>query len=177
MDQSNTSDFAEDIIGARNYANSSLNPEALKHQSFPFPYTSLSGERKNFKRAANRGRKGSRVLSSRTYPLKSSESTVRGLRSRSVADKSPSDAMQTQREWAVKKPTGDPVDTPLKPTAKRIRRKKTTESGPDDELLKIPKGIRYFLNRINFQQSFLQVYESEGWKNQRFATSLFTFHL
>ena len=172
IDKSNTSGYAEDITETQKYAN----PERANRGSFPFPHTTLLGERKTFKRAANRGRKYSWATSSRTYHLRSSDS-ARVLRSRSVADKSPSDAMQTQRERAVKKPTGDPVDTPLKPTAKRIRRKKTTESGPDDELLKIPKGIRYFLNRINFQQSFLQVYESEGWKNQRFATSLFTFHL
>ncbi|VAH09347.1 unnamed protein product [Triticum turgidum subsp. durum] len=169
MDKSNTSGCAaEDIIETRNYANSSLNPEALKHQSFPFPYTSLSGERKNFKRAANRGKKGSRVLSSRTYPLKSSESTVRVLRSRSVADKSPSDAVQTSTERAAKKPPSDSVDTLVKPAAKRIKRDRDrpTKGGPDDELSKIRKRIRYILNRMNYHQSFLEAYASEGWKNQ-----------
>ncbi|XP_073356654.1 homeobox protein HAZ1 isoform X1 [Aegilops tauschii subsp. strangulata] len=166
MDKSNTSGCAEDTIETRSYANSSLNPEALKHQSFPFPYTSLSGERKNFKRAANRGRKGSRVLSSRTYPLKSSESTVRVLRSRSVADKSPSDAVQTPTERAAKKPPSDSVDTLVKPAAKRIKRDRPTKGGPDDELSKIRKRIRYILNRMNYHQSFLEAYASEGWKNQ-----------
>jgi len=175
MDKSNTSGCAEDTIETRSYANSSLNPEALKHQSFPFPYTSLSGERKNFKRAANRGRKGSRVLSSRTYPLKSSESTVRVLRSRSVADKSPSDAVQTPTERAAKKPPSDSVDTLVKPAAKRIKRDRPTKGGPDDELSKIRKRIRYILNRMNYHQSFLEAYASEGWKNQRFATSLFMY--
>lgn len=170
MDKSNTSGSAENITETQRHAN----PERASRGSIPFPHTTLLGERKNFKRAANRGRKYSRASSSRTYPLRSTEST-RVLRSRSVADKSSSDAMQTLTERAAKKPTGDSVDTPLKPTAKRIRRRKTTESGPDDELLKITKGIRYFLNRINFQQSFLEVYTSEGWKNQRFAASLFTF--
>ncbi|KAM3345577.1 hypothetical protein ACQJBY_020209 [Aegilops geniculata] len=161
MDKSNTTGCAENITETQKYAN----PEIANRGSFPVPHTSLSGERKNFKRAANRGRKYSRLSSSRTYPLRSSEST-RALRSTSVAEKSPSDAMQALTERAAKKPTRDSVDTPPKPAAKRIRRKETTESGPDDELLKVPKRIRYFLNRINFQQNFLQVYASEGWKNQ-----------
>ena len=102
MDKSNTSGCAaEDIIETRNYANSSLNPEALKHQSFPFPYTSPSGERKNFKGAANRGRKGSRVLSSRTYPLRSSKSIFMVVHFRSVVDKSLIDVVQTPTERAM----------------------------------------------------------------------------
>lgn len=119
MDKSNTSGYAEDITETQKYAN----PERANRGSFPFPHTTLLAERKNFKRAANRGRKYSWASSSRTYHLRSSDST-RVLRSRSVANKSPSDAMQTQRERAVKKATGDSVNTPLKPTSKRIRRKK-----------------------------------------------------
>ncbi|XP_037408775.1 homeobox protein HOX1A-like [Triticum dicoccoides] len=151
MDKNNICGSAEDIIETPNFANCSLHPETLeKCHGFPFPYTSLSGERKNFKRAANRGRKGSRVLLSTTYPLRSSENTRRVLRSRSVADKSPIDAAQTPTERA----------------AKKTKRDRPTKTGPNDGLSKLRNRIRNISSRMNYQKHFIEVYASEGWKKQ-----------
>ena len=80
------------------------------------------------------------------------------------------------RSRAAKKPPGNSKDTLVKPTPKRIRRKRPTKSGPnDDELSKIRKQITYFCNRISYRQTFCEAYENEGWKNQRFTTSLFMY--
>ncbi|XP_044445024.1 homeobox protein HOX1A-like [Triticum aestivum] len=167
MDKNNICGSAEDIIETPNFANCSLHPETLeKCHGFPFPYTSLSGERKNFKRAANRGRKGSRVLLSTTYPLRSSENTRRVLRSRSVADKSPIDAAQTPTERAAKKPLCDDVHTLVKPSGKRTKRDRPTKTGPNDGLSKIRNQIRNISSRMNYQKHFIEVYASEGWKKQ-----------
>jgi hypothetical protein len=79
------------------------------------------------------------------------------------------------RSRPAKKPPADSMDTLVKPTAKRIRRKRPTESGPEHELSKIRKQIKYFFNRISYHQTFLEAYTRKGWKNQRFATSLFMY--
>ena len=170
MDKNNISGSAEDIIETPNFANCSLHPETLeKCHGFPFPYTSLSGERKNFKRAANRGREGSWVLLSTTYPFRSSENTSRVLCSRSVADKSPIEAELTPTERAAKKPLCDDVHTLVKPSGKRTKRDRPTKTSPNDGLSKIRNRIRNISSRMNYQKHFLEVYASEGWKKQRFV--------
>jgi hypothetical protein len=174
MDKSTDPGPAEDILESGNNANSSQNPETVKHQNFPYTSQSM-GQRRNYKRAANRGKKGSRVLASKNNPLKSSDSTVRVLRSRSVEEKSPSDSVHTLTEKAANKPPGDPVNTLVKPAAKKIKKGKPTKKSSDDEFSKIRQRIRYRLNRMNYEQSLLEAYASEGWKRQRFVLSLFTY--
>ncbi|XP_044445230.1 homeobox protein HOX1A-like [Triticum aestivum] len=71
------------------------------------------------------------------------------------------------RSRPAKKPPADSVDTLVKPTTKRIRRKRPTERRPDDdELSKIRKQIKYFFNRISYHQTFVEAYTRKGWKNQ-----------
>ena len=95
MDQSNTSGFVEDIIEIHNHANSSMNPEALKHK--------WAGNRgsKVFRVLSSRGSKVFRVLSSRTYPLRSSKSIFTVVHFISVVDKSLIDVVQTPTERAM----------------------------------------------------------------------------
>ncbi|KAM0862295.1 hypothetical protein ACQ4PT_045357 [Festuca glaucescens] len=165
MDKSTAPGPAEDILEDGNHANSSQNTETFKHQSFPYTSQSL-GERRNYKRAANRGRKGSRVSSSRNYPFSSSDSTARVLRSRSVEEKSPSDSVHTLIEKAAKKPPSDPVHTVVKPAAKKTKNGKPAKKSSGNEFLTIRKRVRYVLNRMNYEQSLLEAYASEGWKRQ-----------
>ena len=176
MDKKTSPGPVEEILEAVNHANSSQNPETLKHQSFPYTSESMGknmGERRNYKRAANRGRKESRVFASRNYPLRSSDSTVRVLRSRSVEEKSPSDSVHTLIEKAAEKPPSDPVHTLVRPAAKKNKKGKPTKKSSDNEFSKIRQRVRYILNRMNYEQSLLEAYASEGWKRQRFVASLF----
>uniref|UniRef100_A0ACD5T8G4 Uncharacterized protein n=1 Tax=Avena sativa TaxID=4498 RepID=A0ACD5T8G4_AVESA len=169
MDRSTVPGPAEDILEAGNHANSSQNPETLKHQSFPYTSHSMGknmGVRRNYKRAANRGKKGSQVLASRNYPLRSSDGTVRILRSRSVEEKSPNDSVHTLIEKAAKEPHSDPVNTLVKRAAKKTKKGKPTKKSSDNEFSKIRQRVRYILNRMNYEQSLLEAYASEGWKRQ-----------
>jgi hypothetical protein len=171
MDKSTAPGPAEDILEDGNHANSSQNTETFKHQSFPYTCQS-PGERRNYKRAANRGRKGSGVSPSRNYPLGSSDSTARGLRSSSVEEKSPSDSVHTLIEKAAKKPPSDPVHTVVKPAAKKTKKGKPVKKSSGNEFSTIRKRVRYVLNRMNYEQSLLEAYASEGWKRQRFVASI-----
>ncbi|CAM0954547.1 unnamed protein product [Alopecurus aequalis] len=169
MDKNPSHGPVEDILEAGNHANPSQNPETLKHQSFPYTSESMGkniGERRNYKRAANRGRKGSRVFASRNYPLRSSDSTARVLRSRSVEEKSPSDSMDTLMEKAAEKPPSDPVPTLVKPAAKKVKKGKPTKKSSDNEFSRIRQRVRYILNRMGYEQNLLNAYEGEGWKRQ-----------
>uniref|UniRef100_A0A0D6R2W9 Uncharacterized protein n=1 Tax=Araucaria cunninghamii TaxID=56994 RepID=A0A0D6R2W9_ARACU len=48
----------------------------------------------------------------------------------------------------------------------RRRKHKNKKHVPQDELSRIRKRVRYFLNRIGFEQSMIDAYSSEGWKGQ-----------
>ncbi|PNT70904.1 hypothetical protein BRADI_2g19610v3 [Brachypodium distachyon] len=172
MNKGTGSGCAEDNVETGNYANSSQNPETLDNQSLPYTSQSLennTGQRKNYKRTANRGRKGYRVLADRNYPLRSSDcdTTVRVLRSRSAANKPPSDSAHTLVHSAANKFPSDSVHTLVQPAAKRIKRGRPTKKGPNNEFSKIRQRVRYILNRMNYEQSLLEAYANEGWKRQR----------
>jgi hypothetical protein len=114
------------------------------------------GIRKNYKRAANRGKKGSQGLTGQTYTLRSSGNNVRMLRSTSSSKTTPTEHAQT----------------PVQPAAKRRKRGRPSKSNKSstDEFSQIRKRVRYILNRMNYEQSLIEAYASEGWKNQRFVT-------
>ncbi|KAI5003863.1 hypothetical protein ZWY2020_031106 [Hordeum vulgare] len=70
------------------------------------------------------------------------------------------------RSRDAKKPPSNSVDTLVKPTAKKRRRKRPTVSGPEDELSRIHKKIKYFFSRISYHKTFVKAYARKGWKNQ-----------
>jgi len=145
----------------KNGVSSSQNPEAVEHHVMSPSQTmqNTMGIRKNYKRAANRGKKGSQGLTGQTYTLRSSGNNVRMLRSTSSSKTKPTEHAQT------------PVQ-PAEPAAKRRKRGRPTNTNKSstDEFSQIRKRVRYILNRMNYEQSLIEAYASEGWKNQRFVT-------
>lgn len=153
MDKTTTSGPVKGNGEIGNDASSSQNPETCKHQSLPS--TSPATEktvcaRKNYKRAANRGRKCSQVLAGRKYSLSSSHSNVRVLRYMSTAENSPSES----------------VHTPVQQAGKRTTRGRPAKTRTKNEFSKIRQQVRYILNRMNYEQSLIEAYASEGWKRQ-----------
>jgi len=142
----------------KNGVSSSQNPEAVEHHVMSPSQTmqNTMGIRKNYKRAANRGKKGSQGLTGQTYTLRSSGNNVRMLRSTSSSKTTPTEHAQA----------------PVQPAAKRRKRGRPTNSNKSstDEFSQIRKRVRYILNRMNYEQSLIEAYASEGWKNQRFVT-------
>ncbi|CAN8258769.1 unnamed protein product [Cochlearia groenlandica] len=55
-----------------------------------------------------------------------------------------------------------PVDRPKKRKKDTMGKGKVIE---DDEYTRIKKKLRYFLNRINYEQSLIDAYSLEGWKS------------
>jgi len=142
-----------------NGASSSRNPETLEHPvllSTSQTVPNNLGIRKNYKRAANRGKKGSQGLIGQAYTLRSSDNDVRVLRSTSSSKITPTEHVQT----------------PVQLAAKRRKRSRASNKSSTDEFSQIRKRIRYILNRMNYEQSLIEAYASEGWKNQRFVTIL-----
>jgi len=142
----------------KNGVSSSQNPEAVEHHVMSPSQTmqNTMGIRKNYKRAANRGKKGFQELTGQTYTLRSSGNNVRMLRSTSSSKTTPTEHAQA----------------PVQPAAKRRKRGRPTNSNKSstDEFSQIRKRVRYILNRMNYEQSLIEAYASEGWKNQRFVT-------
>jgi remodeling and spacing factor 1 len=64
---------------------------------------------------------------------------------------------------------------------KAVRKRKgcrpLNDRSPKKEYVKICQRVRYILNRMNYQQSFIQAYASEGWKGQRFVIQIIVFHI
>jgi hypothetical protein len=142
----------------KNGVSSSQNPEAVEHHVMSPSQTmqNTMGIRKNYKRAANRGKKGFQELTGQTYTLRSSGNNVRMLRSTSSSKTTPTEHAQA----------------PVQPAAKIRKRGRPTNSNKSstDEFSQIRKRVRYILNRMNYEQSLIEAYASEGWKNQRFVT-------
>ncbi|TVU20583.1 hypothetical protein EJB05_36797 [Eragrostis curvula] len=151
-----------DEIG--NNMSSSQNPGTLEQQvspSTPQMVQNTNGVRKNYKRAANRGKKDSQVQTGRKYTLRPSGSDTRVLRSKSNSRTVPA----------------EPVQPPEQPPAKRRKRGRPSKGsprkrgrpsngGPSDEFSQIRKRVRYILNRMNYEQSLLEAYANDGWKSQ-----------
>ncbi|WVZ99268.1 hypothetical protein U9M48_044596, partial [Paspalum notatum var. saurae] len=160
MDKKNTAPCPVEGNGEiENGVSSSQNPVTLEHPillSTSQTVQNTMGIRKNYKRAANRGKKGSQGPTGKTYALKPSDSSVRVLRSASSSKVTPTEHVQT----------------PVQPAAKRRKRgrpsnKSSTENrSSTDEFSQIRKRVRYILNRMNYEQSLIEAYASEGWKNQ-----------
>ncbi|KAG2626343.1 hypothetical protein PVAP13_3KG348700 [Panicum virgatum] len=133
---------------------SSQNPEAVENHVMSTSQTvqNTMGIRKNYKRAANRGKKGFQELTGQTYTLRSSGNNVRMLRSTSSSKTTPTEHAQA----------------PVQPAAKIRKRGRPTNSNKSstDEFSQIRKCVRYILNRMNYEQSLIEAYASEGWKNQ-----------
>lgn len=111
------------------------------------------GIRKNYKRAANRGKKGSQGLTGKTCTLRPSDNNVKVMPSASSSKTTPTDDVQTS----------------VQPAAKRRKRGRPSNKSATDEFSQIRKRIRYILNRMNYEQSLIEAYASDGWKNQRFV--------
>ncbi|XP_066306990.1 uncharacterized protein [Miscanthus floridulus] len=65
--------------------------------------------------------------------------------------------------------SSEPVNdsTSVEPTVtKRKICKPSKDRSPKKDYLKICQRVRYILNRMNYQQTFIQAYASEGWKGQ-----------
>ncbi|KAK3138249.1 hypothetical protein QOZ80_5AG0366390 [Eleusine coracana subsp. coracana] len=71
----------------------------------------------------------------------------------------------------------EPVQIPVQPPAERrkrgrppkgVQRKRGRPSngGQTDEFSQIRKRVRYILNRMNYEQSLIEAYANDGWKNQ-----------
>ncbi|AQK87896.1 Putative homeodomain-like transcription factor superfamily protein [Zea mays] len=136
-----------------NGTSSSQNPETLEHPvllSASQTVPNNLGIRKNYKRAANRGKKGSEGLTGQAYTLRSSDIDVRVLRSTSGS----------------KTTSTEHVQPPGQPAAKRRKRSRASNKNSTDEFSQIRKRVRYILNRMNYEQSLIEAYASEGWKNQ-----------
>ncbi|RCV16915.1 hypothetical protein SETIT_3G176600v2 [Setaria italica] len=142
-----------------NGVSSSQIPETVEHQVLLSPSKTVQnnmGIRKNYKRAANRGKKGSQGLTDKAYTLRSSDNNVRVLRGTSSS----------------KTTSTEHVQTPVQPAAKRRKRGRpsnkslSSNKSSTDEFSQIRKRVRYILNRMNYEQSLIEAYASEGWKNQ-----------
>jgi remodeling and spacing factor 1 len=90
-------------------------------------------------------------------PLRSARSGARALRSTSK-----------KNNKAPNEPVND--NTAVQPTAKKRKRgRPSSAESPKNEnqCIKIRQRVRYVLNRMNYEQSLIQAYASEGWKGQR----------
>lgn len=157
-----------------------------------------------------RGRKGSQVVASKTYPLRSAHSSARVLRSTSknknrIPDEPATPLRSPHRSARVLQSTSknksktpnEPVNilgsthsstrvlrstskktakTPIEPVndnttfqpaaRKRKRGRPSNAASPKNDHIKIRQRVRYILNRMNYEQSLIQAYASEGWKGQ-----------
>ncbi|KAM0869408.1 hypothetical protein ACQ4PT_040689 [Festuca glaucescens] len=89
-------------------------------------------------------------------PLRSARSGARALRSTSK-----------KNSKAPNEPVND--NTAVQQTAKKRKRgRPSTAASPknENECIKIRQRVRYILNRMNYEQSLIQAYASEGWKGQ-----------
>jgi remodeling and spacing factor 1 len=73
-----------------------------------------------------------------------------------------------KKNEACSEPVND--STSAEPTVtKRRNCKPSKDRSPKKDYLKVCQRVRYILNRMNYQQTFIQAYASEGWKGQRFV--------
>ncbi|VAH63411.1 unnamed protein product [Triticum turgidum subsp. durum] len=113
-------------------------------------------------------------------PLRSAHSSPRVLRStpknKSKTPKKQVNSLRSAHSSArvlsstlKKKVPNEPVNdsTAAQPAArKRKRGRPSNAASPKNECIKIRQRVRYILNRMNYEQSFIQAYAGEGWKGQ-----------
>lgn len=123
-------------------------------------------------------------------PLRSAHSSPRVLRStpknKSKTPKKQVNSLRSTHSSArvlsstlKKKAPNEPVkdSTAAQPAArKRKRGRPSNAASPKNECIKIRQRVRYILNRMNYEQSFIQAYAGEGWKGQRFVSLITMFH-
>ncbi|KAF4364362.1 hypothetical protein F8388_006939 [Cannabis sativa] len=112
---------------------------------------------KSLRNSSKLGRKVKRTSKSRPkkYMLRSLASSDRLLRSR------------TQEKPKCLEPSNDPVNANVGNGVEKKRKekkKKGVKRVIADEFSGIKKRLRYFLNRIQYEQSLIDAYSSEGWK-------------
>lgn len=191
MDKTTTSDLVLDNDNIGSNAGSAQEPLTTNGKT--------SGVRNRYKQTVKRGRKGSQISPSKTYPLRSSHSNVRVLRSASKK-KNETPIVPTNDNTAVQRAAKKRKRSkPLRPAPSRVLRSTSEKKNkahnellndgagvqpaekkrkvgrppkggtPKDDYLMIRKRVRYVLNRMNYEQSLIQAYASEGWKGQRFV--------
>lgn len=138
-----------DSIGCNNIT---IQPEHEENDLSPSGMVDTTNE--TAKSATKSTRKQKRVASrmkGKRYPLRSSLSSGRVLRSMSKEKcKSPPELV------------GAPVHSVTKERKKRRKVKRAS----NDEFSVIRKRVRYLLTRMNYEQNFIDAYSGEGWKGQ-----------
>ncbi|XP_040381582.1 homeobox protein HAZ1 isoform X2 [Oryza brachyantha] len=188
MDKTTTSELVLDNDNAGSNAASAQEPLTTNGKT--------DGGRNRYKQTAKRGRKGSQISPSKTYPLRSSHSSVRLLRSASKK-KNETPTVTTNDNTAVQRVAKKRKRSkPLRPAPSRGLRSASEKKNkahnelvndsagvqpaekkrkvgrppkggtPKNDYLSIRKRVRYILNRMNYEQSLIQAYASEGWKGQ-----------
>jgi hypothetical protein len=99
---------------------------------------------------------------SKKYILRSLGSSDRTLRSR-TKDNKPKDPEPIN--------TVDDVNNDEMKTKERKRRKKkkTRKEGINDQYSRIRAQLRYYLNRISYEQNLIDAYSTEGWRGSRYV--------
>lgn len=95
---------------------------------------------------------------SKKYVLRSLGSSDRALRSR-TKDNKPKDPEPIDTVTDV---NNDEMKT--KERRKKKKKKKTRKEGINDQFSKIRAQLRYYLNRISYEQNLIDAYSGEGWK-------------
>ncbi|XP_038970373.1 homeobox protein HOX1A isoform X2 [Phoenix dactylifera] len=109
------------------------------------------GAKKNLKKSLQKGKKASKSLRGKKYFLRSSLDGVRVLRSMSKGKS---------------KTAAESATPPINPTTKIRKKRRKVKGASNDEFSGTRKRVRYLLTRINYEQSLIDAYSSEGWKGQ-----------
>lgn len=77
---------------------------------------------------------------------------------------------QRSKEATAASTSVDVNSTPVDGPKKRNKYKKKGKVKEDDEYTRIKKKLRYFLNRISYEQNLIDAYSLEGWKGSRLVS-------
>lgn len=138
----------------------------LATQQLDIPVEVISGQKQLEAQSQNPrkilGRSGRRYKTTakvmrKNYTLRSSLSSDRSLRSKSVDNAKDAD-LENEKANAT--------TTEVK---KRGRKKNSEKNVTSNEYSRIRKNLSYMLNRIRYEQSLIDAYSSEGWKGLRYG--------
>jgi hypothetical protein len=99
---------------------------------------------------------------SKKYILRSLGSSDRTLRSR-TKDNKPKDPEPINTVADV---NNDEMKTKER---KKRKKKKTRKEGINDQYSRIRAQLRYYLNRISYEQNLIDAYSTEGWRGSRYV--------
>jgi hypothetical protein len=99
---------------------------------------------------------------SKKYILRSLGSSDRTLRSR-TKDNKPKDPEPINTVADV---NNDEMKTKER---KKRKKKKTRKEGINDQFSRIRAQLRYYLNRISYEQNLIDAYSTEGWRGSRYV--------